>query len=55
MLHGLFEAANEGTVAEYFMKFRGKMYPDINTKLMNSTKEVAERIISKIKELQMGM
>ena len=52
---GLFEAANEGHVAEYFMKFRAKTYPDINTKFMESTKETSQRILSKIKELQMGI
>ena len=52
---GLHEAVNEGHLAEYFMKYRGKVYPDINTKLMTMTNEASERIISKIKELQMGM
>lgn len=55
MQHGFFEAANEGYVAEYFMKFRGKTYLDINTKFMNAVNETSERILSKIKELQMGM
>ena len=52
---GFFEAANEGHVAEYFMKFRAKTYADINTKFMESSKEISERILSKIKELQMGI
>ena len=49
-----FEALNEGHVAEYFMKFRAKKYTDINTKFVDSVKLVSERILSKIKELQMG-
>lgn len=55
MLHGLFESANEGNIAEYFIKFRGKTNQDINKKVLNATNEISERIITKIKEIQMGM
>ena len=48
-----YEATTEGTVAEYFMKFRKKAYPDENTEFVESVKAVSERILSKIKELQM--
>lgn len=51
----LYEAANEGQVAEYFMKFRSKTGIDINKKFMNSVQEISERILERIKELQMGM
>ncbi len=50
-----FEATGEGTVDEYFIKFSSKKYEDINTKFIECTNKISERILEKIKELQMGI
>ena len=50
-----FEACNEGKVADYFIKFRKINPKDKNSVFINSVKEVAERIIDTLKELQMRM
>lgn len=47
------EAANEGKVDEYFMKYRSKLHQDENTYFIEEIKEISERILEKIKELQM--
>lgn len=47
-----YESSNEGYVAEYFMKFRGKNYPDVNTEFIEAVSQISTRILSKIRELQ---
>ena len=47
------EATNEGKITEFFTKFRGKIYPDENTYFLEEVKNVTERILEKLKELQM--
>lgn len=47
------EATNEGKITEFFTKFRGKVYPDENTYFLEEVKNVTERILEKLKELQM--
>lgn len=48
-----FEACNEGKVAELFIKFRKIKQTDPNFEFFDSIKEVAKKITTKLKELQM--
>ncbi len=50
-----FEACNEGTVADYFIKFRRINPKDKNAIFIEEVKRVADKIIEKLKELQMRM
>lgn len=50
-----FEACNEGKVADYFIKFRKIDSKDKNGIFMNFVKEISEKIIYKLQELQMRM
>lgn len=47
------EAINEGKITEFFTKFRGRIHPDENTYFLDEVKETSERILEKLKELQM--
>ena len=47
------EATNEGKITEFFTKFRGRVHPDENTYFLDEVKETSERILEKLKELQM--
>lgn len=47
------EATNEGQITEFFTKFRGRIHPDENTYFLEEVKNVSERILEKLKELQM--
>lgn len=47
------EATNEGKVDEFFMKFRARVHQDENTYFIEEIKEISERILEKLKELQM--
>ena len=47
------EAINEGKITEFFTKFRGRVHPDENTYFLDEVKETSERILEKLKELQM--
>lgn len=48
------EAASEGKVADLFMRIRTKTFRDNNTIFVESVKEASERILEKLKEVQMG-
>lgn len=50
-----FEACNEGKVADYFIKFRKINPKDRNAVFINSIKDVTERVIYTLKELQTRM
>ena len=47
------EAINEGKITEFFTKFRGRIHPDENTYFLEEVKKNSERILEKLKELQM--
>ena len=47
------EAINEGKISEFFTKFRGRIHPDENTYFLEEVKKNSERILEKLKELQM--
>lgn len=47
------EATNEGKITEFFTKFRGRVHPDENTYFLEEVKNASERILQKLKELQM--
>lgn len=47
------EATTEGKITEFFTKFRGKIHPDENTYFLEEVKNASERILEKLKELQM--
>lgn len=50
-----FEACNEGTVDDFFIKFRKINPKDKNALFIEEVKRAAERIIYKLQELQMRM
>lgn len=50
-----FEACSEGKVADFFIKFRKMNTKDINASFMNYVKEISEKIIYRLQELQMRM
>ncbi len=50
-----FEACNEGTVDDFFIKFRKINPKDKNALFIEEVKNTAERIIYKLQELQMRM
>ena len=50
-----FEACNESEVADFFIKYRKIKSKDENFYFMEEVKKVSERIIQKLKELQMRM
>ncbi len=50
-----FEACNEGTVDDFFIKFRKINPKDRNAVFIEEVKNVADRIIYKLQELQMRM
>ncbi len=47
------EAINEGKITEFFTKFRGRIHPDENTYFLEEVKKNSERILEKLKEIQM--
>lgn len=47
------EAINEGKITEFFTKFRGRIHPDENTYFLEEVKKNSERILEKLRELQM--
>lgn len=50
-----FEACNEAAVADYFIKFRKINSKDRNAIFISEVREAAEKIISRLQELQMRM
>lgn len=48
-----FEACNEASVADYFIKFRKLKSKDTNSLFISDVKRTAEKIISRLQELQM--
>lgn len=50
-----FEACNEGKVADFFIKFRKINEKDKNAMFISDIRQIAEKIISRLKELQMRM
>lgn len=50
-----FEACNEAEVADYFIKYRKINSKDKNSYFLEEVKKVAEKIVNKLKELQMRM
>ena len=48
-----FEVSNEGQIADYFIKFRKVQNTNPNMPFIESVKKVSEKIVSKIRELQM--
>ena len=50
-----FEACNEGEVADFFIKFRKINPKDRNAIFISEVRETAEKIISRLQELQMRM
>ena len=50
-----FEACNEGTVADFFIKFRKMNTKDKNSYFMEEVKNTADKIVYKLQELQMRM
>ncbi len=50
-----FEACNEGTVDDFFIKFRKMNSKDANASFVEEVKNSAEKIIYKLQELQMKM
>ena len=50
-----FEAANEGKVADFFLRYRNLDENDRNALFISEVKKAAEKIIYKLQELQMKM
>lgn len=50
-----FEACNEGKVADFFIKFRKINNKDRNAVFISDVRQVTEKIISRLQELQMRM
>ena len=50
-----FESANEGLVADFFIKFRKVRNTNPNAPFIEATKQISEGIINKLRELQMKM
>lgn len=50
-----FEACNEGKVADFFIKFRKINEKDRNSLFISDVRQVAEKMISRLQELQMRM
>ncbi len=50
-----FEACNEGKVADFFIKFRKINPKDRNAVFINDVREVTEKIVNRLRELQMRM
>lgn len=50
-----FEAANEGKVADFFLRYRNLDEGDRNALFISEVKRAADRIVYKIQELQMKM
>ena len=50
-----FEACNEGTVADFFIKFRKINPKDKNAAFIQEVKNTTDKIIYKLQELQMKM
>lgn len=50
-----FEACNEGKVADFFIKFRRINEKDRNAIFISDVRQTAEKIISRLQELQMRM
>ena len=51
----LIEAANEGKVADFFLRYRKLDENDRNALFISEVKKAAEKIIYKLKELQMNL
>ena len=50
-----FESCNEGTVADYFLKFRIVNATDRNAEFIRDVQKTTEKIVYKLQELQMRM
>ena len=50
-----FEACNEGKVADFFIKFRKINEKDRNAMFISEVRQVAEKMIARLQELQMRM
>ncbi len=50
-----FEACNEGKVADFFIKFRKINEKDRNAVFISNVRQAAEKIVSRLQELQMRM
>lgn len=50
-----FEACNEGKVADFFIKFRRINEKDRNAVFISDVRQIAEKMISRLQELQMRM
>ena len=50
-----FEAGNEGKVADFFIKFRKINEKDRNAMFISEVRQVAEKMIARLQELQMRM
>jgi len=50
-----FEACNEASVADFFIKFRKMNTKDENALFLEEVKKTAEKIIYKLQEMQMRM
>lgn len=48
-----FEACSEGKVADYFIKFRKISATNVNALFVSSVKKLSEKIVTRLKELQM--
>ena len=50
-----FEAANEGKVADFFLRYRKLDETDRNALFISEIKKVSEKIVQKLQELRMRM